>query len=238
MTEVLRKAKDLVGYAIHATDGNIGAVTDLYFDDERWAVRYLVVDTGGWLTGRKVLISPRAFGELEWSAKVLPVSLTKSQVENSPDIDTNKPVSRQHEAAHLGYYEYPFYWGGSGLWGMGEYPGDLSSQTAIEAELRANEPASPVTASDDSHLQSFNAVMGYHIHATDGEIGHVDDMLIDDRSWAIRDLVVDTSNWWGGHKVLIEPGSITSVTWSSAEVKVSLSRADVQKARTFDPVAL
>ena len=239
MAGALRNAKDLLGYAIRATDGNIGTVADLYFDDERWAVRYLVVDTGGWLTGRRVLISPRAFGEPEWNAKILPVSLTKSQVENSPDIDTNKPVSRQHEAAHLGYYEYPFYWGGSGLWGMGEYPGDLSSQTAIEAELRANEPAPLAPApGEDSHLQSFNAVRGYHIHATDGEVGHVEDLLIDDRSWAIRDLVVNTSNWWGGHKVLIEPGSITSVAWPAAEVRVSLSRADVQKARTFDPVAL
>jgi hypothetical protein len=147
-------------------------------------------------------------------------------------------VSRQHEAAHLGYYEYPFYWGGSGLWGMGEYPGDLSSQTAIEAELRANERAEPPSESADSHLQSFNAVRGYHIHATDGEIGHVDDMLIDERSWAIRDFIVDTSNWWGGHKVMIPAGSITSVTWPDAKVSVSLSRDDVKKARTFDPVAL
>jgi len=238
VASALRNAKDLLGYSIRATDGEIGHVADLYFDDERWAVRYLVVDTGGWLTGRKVLISPRAFGVPEWSAKVLPVSLTKSQVENSPDVDTNKPVSRQHEVAHLGYYEYPFYWGGSGLWGMGEYPGDLSSQTAIEKELRANEPPVEPLTSGDSHLQSFNAVMGYRIHATDGEIGHVDDMLIDERSWAVRDLVVSTSNWWGGHDVLVSKDSITSVSWPDAEVKVSLSREDVKRARTFDPKAL
>lgn len=244
MPSALRNAKDLLGYSIRATDGNIGTIADLYFDDERWAVRYVVVDTGGWLTGRKVLISPRAFGEPEWHAKVLPVSLTKTQVQHSPDIDTNKPVSRQHEAANLGYYEYPFYWGGSGLWGMGEYPGDLSSQTAIEKELRANAPEvndatdAPLATGDDSHLQSFNAVMGYHIHATDGEIGHVDDMLLDDRTWAIRDLVVNTSNWWGGHKVLIAPSAIASVSWPDAQVAVSLSRADVQKAPSYDPVTL
>src|SRR6478672_11185449 len=149
----LRNAKDLLGYSIRAIDGSIGTVADLYFDDERWAVRYLVVDTGGWLTGRKVLISPRAVTEANRADNVLPVSLTKDQVKHSPDIDTDKPVSRQHEAEHLGYYEYPFYWGGSGLWGMGEYPGDLSSQTAIEAELRANEPESAQTTDEDSHLQ-------------------------------------------------------------------------------------
>jgi len=234
----LRNAKDLLGYAIRATDGNIGTITDLYFDDDRWTVRYVVVDTGGWLTGRHVLISPRAFGVPEWHAKVLPVSLTKAQVQHSPDIDTNKPVSRQHEAAHLGYYEYPFYWGGSGLWGMGEFPGDLSSQTAILQELRASAPAEPSTAGEDSHLQSVTAVMGYQIHATDGEIGHVDDVLIDERSWAIRDLIVSTSNWWGGHKVLIAPSDIASVSWPDAQVAVTLSRADVQKAPAYDPVAL
>ena len=237
MTIGLRNAKELLGYAVRATDGNIGTVADVYFDDERWTVRYLVVDTGGWLTNRKVLISPRAVGVPEWNARVLPVSLTKSQVEKSPDIDTNKPVSRQHEAEHLGYYEYPFYWGGSGLWGMGEYPGDLSSQIAIEAELRANERAPVPAVSGDSHLQSFNAVLGYHIHATDGEIGHVDDLLVDERSWAIRDLIVNTSNWWGGHKVLIAPGSIRAVNWPDASVAVELSRADVQQGRTIEAVA-
>ena len=236
MSGPFRTAKNLLGYSLHASDGDIGKVVDLYFDDERWAVRYLVVDTGGWLTDRRVLISPRAIGEPDWDAKVLPVSLTKSQVQHSPDIDTKKPVSRQHEAEHLGYYEYPFYWGGSGLWGMGEYPGDLSSQTAIEAELRANAPVPG--SSGDSHLQSCNAVMGYHISATDGEIGHVDDLLIDERTWAIRELIVDTSNWWGGHKVLIAPGAITSVSWLEAKVAVELSRADVQKARTFEPTAI
>lgn len=233
MSAPFRNAKSLIGHTLHATDGDIGSIADLYFDDERWTVRYLVVDTGGWLTGRKVLISPRAIGEIDWDAKALPVKLTKSQVERSPDVDTRKPVSRQHEAEHLGYYEYPFYWGGSGLWGMGEYPGDLSSQAVIEAELRATatKPASPASA--DSHLQSCNAVIGYHISATDGEIGHLDDMLIDERSWAIRELIVDTSNWWGGHKVLIAPGAINSVSWVDAKVAVDLSRADVQKARTF-----
>jgi sporulation protein YlmC with PRC-barrel domain len=238
MSGPFRNAKSVIGYSLHATDGDIGTVDDLYFDDERWTVRYLVVDTGSWLTGRKVLISPRAIGEVDWDAKALPVQLTKSQVEKSPDVDTRKPVSRQHEAEHLGYYEYPFYWGGSGLWGMGEYPGDLSSQTAIESQLRANESKLAPAGSADSHLQSANAVIGYHISATDGEIGHVDDMLIDERTWAIRELIVDTSNWWGGHKVLIAPSAISSVSWSDAKVIVDLTRADIQKARTFQPAAL
>lgn len=174
MSGPVRNAKDLIGHAIHATDGDIGKVVDLYFDDERWAIRYLVVDTGGWLTGRKVLISPRAITAVNGDDNVLSVALTKSQVQNSPDIETEKPVSRQHEAEHSTYYEYPFYWGGSGLWGMGEYPGDLVSQTAIEAELRANAPDAPADTSADSHLRSFKA-----------EVADGADMLVDQKSWAI-----------------------------------------------------
>ncbi len=120
-TIALRTVKDLRGYAIRATDGVIGKVDDLYFDDEDWAIRYLVVDTGGWLSGRKVLISPIAIGQPDWLDGVLPVALTKAKVEHAPDIDTRKPVSRQHEAVYLGYYGYPFYWGGAGMWGMGGY---------------------------------------------------------------------------------------------------------------------
>lgn len=204
MTGPARSAKDLLGYAIHATDGDIGTVCDLYFDDERWAIRYLVVDTGGWLTGRKVLISPRAVRECHWDDKILPVSLTKSQVQHSPDIDTDQAVSRQHEAEHLEYYEYPFYWGGSGLWGMGEYPGDLAPQVAIEAGLRANAHETPADMKADSHLQSFNAVTSSHAHTTGGEVCEVEDMLVDERSWAIREFVVNSA----GTMVHVAPGGL------------------------------
>ena len=120
---MLRNVKDLEGCAIRATDGTIGHVTDLYFDDLTWAVRYLVVETGHWLASRKVLISPIAVGQPDWESRVLPVSITRSQVQLSPDIDTDKPVSRQHEMLYLGYYGYPYYWAGDGLWGQGSYPG-------------------------------------------------------------------------------------------------------------------
>jgi hypothetical protein len=120
---MLRSMKDLENYAIRATDGIIGHVKDFYFDDGTWVVRYLVVETGSWLSSRKVLISPMAIGHPEWTGRVLPVSITKEQVKNSPDIDTDRPVSRQHERQYLEYYGYPFYWGGAGLWGAGVYPG-------------------------------------------------------------------------------------------------------------------
>jgi hypothetical protein len=233
---MLRNVKGLRGYAIRATDGVIGAVDDLYFDDEDWAIRYLVADAGSWLTDRKVLISPLALGHPDWMGQQLPVSLTMAQVQRSPDIDTRKPVSRQHEAAFLGYYGYPSYWEGAGLWGMGAYPGSLTTEGQIEENMRVRRHPAKRTP-EDSHLRSCSTVIGHHIHATDGEIGHVDDMLVDDRTWAIRYLVVDTANWWGGHQVLIAPQWIDGVSWADATVSVDLTRHAIQVAPPFDRAA-
>ncbi len=233
---MLRNVKDLKGYAIHATDGVIGHVDDVYFDDEDWAIRYLVVDTGSWLPGRQVLISPLAVGHPDWMGQQLPVSLTKAQVEGSPDIDTRKPVSRQHEVAYLDYFSYPYYWEGAGLWGMGAYPGGLTTAGMVAEEMKARQ-ASATHAADDCHLRSSGAVIGYHIHATDGDIGHVEDLLVDEDTWVIRYLIVDTSNWWGGHHVLIAPRWIEAVSWSDAKVSVDLTRQAVKGAPPYDAAA-
>ncbi|MDQ6803025.1 MAG: PRC-barrel domain-containing protein [Acidobacteriota bacterium] len=230
------RSKDLRDYAIRATDGAIGKVDDLYFDDKDWAIRYLVVDTGGWLFGRKVLISPIAVGKPDWTGETLPVSLTKDQVEKSPDIDTRKPVSRQHEAAYFGYYGYPYYWGGGGLWGMGAYPGNLTTQDRIAEQLKAQQMHT-TEASADTHLRSCSAVIGNHVHATDGDIGHVEDLLVDDHTWAIRYLIVNTSNWWGGHYVLVAPQKIKSVSWSDRRVSVDLSSQAIRDAPAYDRAA-
>ena len=230
---MLRNVKELLGFAIHATDGNIGEVDDLYFDDEHWAIRYLVVDTGHWLSGRKVLISPHAIGHLDWIAQQLAVSLTKARIELSPDIDTRKPVSRQHEAAYFGYYGYPYYWGGAGLWGMGAYPGGLTIENRFEEEMKTRQTEATKTP-DDCHLRSCKVVTGNHVHAKDGDIGHVQDMLVDDHSWAIRYLVVDTSNWWGGHHVLVAPQWIEAVKWPDAKVSLDLTRQAVKDAPPYD----
>src|ERR1035438_2532796 len=125
--------KHVRDFTIKAVDGELGTVADIYFDDETWAIRYLVVDTGGWLGGRQVLISPISVINTDWAAKQLDVSLTKRQVENSPKINTHQPVSRQHEAAYLGYYGYPNYWGGPYLWGPAFYPAGLADPTNAAA---------------------------------------------------------------------------------------------------------
>ena len=235
---MLRSAKELSGYTIGASDGDIGQVDDVYFDDEAWVLRYLAVDTGRWLSGRRVLISPISLGHPDWMVQRLPVALTREQVQHSPDVDTQKPVSRQHEADYLRYYGYPYYWGGIGMWGMGVYPGYLMTASAVQGVMTVPpEEAKASQEAADSHLRSCNAVTGHHIEAIDGEIGHVEDFLLDDETWAIRYLVVDTSNWWLGHQVLVAPRWITAVSWLEGKVSVNVKRQAVKDAPPYDAVA-
>lgn len=240
---MLRTLKDLHDYRINAADGEIGHVKDLYVDDQAWILRYLVVETGSWLTSRKVLISPIAIGQPDWAKRLLHVSLTKEQVKNSPNFDSEKPVTRQHEIEYSGYYGYPYYWGGTGYWGGGMYPNMMLSgyggipaprfeeTEAQNARLRAESARSD---NADPHLRSCDAVTDYHIHASDGDIGHVNGMLIDDETWAVRYLIVDTSNWWMGHKVLIAPPWIESVNWADRTVSVALTRQAIKDAPAYE----
>ena len=241
---MLRNTKDLENYSIKATDGEIGHVKDFFFDDDAWAIRYLVVDAGSWFSSRKVLISPISIDPSNRTDSTLLLSITKEQVKNSPNIDTEQPVSRQNEEQYLGYYGYPSYWGGAGMWGGGMYPFAMvpgyagygldraEREREMEAHLRAERARH---RNDDPHLRSSNAVIGYHIHATNGEIGHVAGYLVDEQTWAIRYFVVDTSNWWMGHKVLVAPEWITGVHWSDKTVSVDLSRESVKAAPLYEP---
>lgn len=241
---MLRNSKDVEDCAIVATDGTIGDVKDLYFDDEAWVIRYLVVLTGSWLANRKVLISPFSLGRPQWAQKLLRASITKDQVKNSPDIDTDRPVSRQHEVRYLKYYRYPSYWRGTGLWGVGANPDAALMPMGMEYDW-STDPCSPGQVeqgkadtgkrqNDDPHLRSCNAVMRYHTQASDGEIGHVRGLLLDDETWALRYLIVDTSNWWLGHQVLVAPQWIQDVNWSRSHVSIDLSRKVLKDAPPYD----
>jgi hypothetical protein len=234
---MLRSMQELKNYAIGATDGEIGHVSDFFFDDEAWVIRYLVVETGSWLMTRKVLISPYSLMEADWMHRRLPVWINREQVRNSPDIDTDKPVSRQHEMAYANYYGYPYYWGGSGLWGDNLYFPIMPSAGGVPVDVALAQAVASQHAKDDPHLRSCEAVVGYHIHARDGDIGHVQGMLVDERSWALRYLVVDTSNWWGGHQVLISPSWIESISWPESKVIVSLNRQAIKDSPRFESTA-
>ncbi len=225
---MLQSIKQLYGDKLGALDGDIGQVKDFYFDDQNWAVRYLVADTGSWLPGRQVLISPHAFGDLAQTGKALRVNLTRKQIENSPSIESHKPVPRQYEEEYYRYYGWPFYWRGDGLWGMSGFPIlELPSEPL---------PDGPVTASDrrpesaDAHLRSAQAVNGYHLQASDGTVGHVCDFMMDVQSWAIRQLVIKTGHRFSGKEVQIPTRAVDRISWDESKVFANLTRAAVEQS--------
>ena len=221
---MLSKAKTLKGYKLASLDGEIGKVKEFYFDDRHWTIRYLVADTGNWLTGREVLISPYALVAVIREDQQIAIELTKKQIEDSPSLNSDKPVSRQFEAAYYGYYGWPVYWSGTDLWG--DYPYIVRDREKWRESTQGEKAWDP-------HLRSTHEVSGYHIQATDGEIGHVEDFIIDDETWAIRYLIIDTQNWWPGGKVLVSPQWIERVSWHESKVFVNLHRETIKQSPEY-----
>jgi len=237
----------LKNYTVAASDGGIGAVSDFLFDDTTWKMRWLVVDTGNWLPGRKVLLHPSAIGRADFGQQVLPVRLTKAQVKDSPDIAQDEPVSLQMQDDLYGYYGWDPMWGGGNLFGgyggmMGmplmagaPYPGEARLMNGPRDDMLLDDRRRD---NGDPHLRSMAAVTGYHVHATDGAIGHVEDFLVDDETWATRYLVVDTKNWWFGKHVLISPHAVRDVNWAGHEVSTDLSRDKIKGSPPWDPAGI
>jgi hypothetical protein len=229
---MLRSLRDLEGYAVNATDGDIGSVSDFFLSDDRWVVRYLVAETGGFFSGRQVLISPIAFRQVDWSTRRFHLALTRDKVKNSPSVDLDKPVSRQHELALFGYYEYPYYWGYAGLWGKGAHPRFLADGT------RNQRPAAAETGPlGDAQLRSSRKIRGYHIEGTDAAIGHVVDFIVEDETWEVRYMVVDTRNWWLDKKVLVDPHWTSHISWAEKKVFVDLTRQSIKDSPKWDAAA-
>lgn len=231
---MLIETKAMHGCKIHAIDGEIGTIDELLFDDRTWSVRYLIVATGSWLFERKVLIAPASLGLLDWDTCVLSVNLTRDQIENSPDVDTDKPVSRQWENDYYRYYALPYYWGGSAGWGQTWASGSLVGQLPIEAAQLQDEDGEQSHEHDDPHLRSTKAVAGYKISASDGHIGHVRGFIVDDSTWKIQYLSVNTVDWWPGKKVLLPHGWISSINWPSGVVAIEATRLEVQNVPEWD----
>jgi hypothetical protein len=240
---MLRQAKDFKNFKLRASDGDIGKAREFYFDDKHWAVRYLVAETGGWLNGRQILISPYALKPVIEAEQVVPVKLTKKQIEDSPLLYSHLPVSRRYEIQYYDYYGWPQYWVGPHIWGQSYSParefGGISwpGGTAISPVGTDDYPAHQ-EIHGDPHLRSTLDVTGHHLQAVDGEIGHVEDFIIDDVSWAIRYLVVNTKNWWPGKHVLIAPQWIERVSWAEEKVFVNLERELIKGAPAYTPTAL
>jgi uncharacterized protein YrrD len=225
---MLRSIKQLLGDQLGASDGDIGHVKDFYFDDKSWAVRYVVADTGSWLSGRQVLLSPHSFGNFRPEGKSLIVNLTRKQIENSPPIDAHKPVSRQYEEEYYQYYGWPGYWQGDGLWGTSGFPILSMPPKTLPGEetIKHKRP--------DAYLRSAESVNGYHIEATDGTAGHVCDFMMDEKSWAIGQLVVKTGHRFSGNEVLIPVSHVDRISYEKSTVFVNLTKAAVEQSSTHD----
>ncbi|WP_145455523.1 PRC-barrel domain-containing protein [Gimesia panareensis] len=217
-TDMFRSTNELSGYHILATDGECGSIKDFLFDDESSIVRYLIVNTGGWLTGRKVLISPVAIDQPNLDTRELPTVLSRENIETSPAIEEDLPVSRQIETELSTHYNWPVYWGASGT--------SLDRQTSATqvAELEGN-----------PHLRSINEVIGYQIQCMEGTLGHIDDLIVDTESWSMRYVVIDTRNWFPGKKVIIAFDWITHFTWGDRRAHVDLTREQIKNAPVYDP---
>lgn len=220
---MLQNTKDLYGHKLSAVDGEIGQVKDFYFDDTLWAVRYLVADTGSWLTGRLVLLAPHSFGRWDQFERTLHVKLPIKQIEASPSIESHRPVSRQNEIDFHKYYGWPAYWNGGAIWGLGGLPVILPpSKDEMEADLNPHQ--------DDKHLQSTQALTGFHVQSGNETIGHVSGFLVDDRSWEIHNLVVETGHWYSGQEVLIAPEMVERISIAESKIFVTTTIAEIQSA--------
>ncbi len=229
---MLRSLKDLERYTVSATDGELGTVVNFLLDDQSWTIRYLIVETGGFLDGRRVLVSPIFFRQADWLTRRFHLAMTMDKVKHSPGVDVDQPVSRQHEQDYYGYYGYPHYWGGEALWGMGAYPGSLLAGGWDEA-LAVHSSRT----SGDPHLRSAREVQGYDIQGTDEAIGHVEDFLVDDETWAVRYLAIDTSNWWFGKSVLVSPHWASRISWEESKVYVDMTRKAIKDSPEWNAAA-
>jgi sporulation protein YlmC with PRC-barrel domain len=226
---MLHKANHLKGYKLHSINGEIGKVKEFYFDDHHWAVRYLVADTGGWLSDHQVLISPYAIHAINEPQKNIALYLSNQQIEGCPSLESDQPVSKHYEAAYYGYYGWPMYFDGPYLWGQSPI---LLRGAAL------SDGKNPGGKAWDPSLRSMRDVTGHAIHATDGEIGHVEDFIIDDETWAIRYLIVSTQNVLPGKKALISPHWIERVSWEDSAVFTSLSRDEIKRSPTYEEMLL
>jgi hypothetical protein len=221
---MLHSMKNLIGWNLHATDGDIGTITDVYFDDHDWEVRYLVVEAGNWLDRHSVLISPDSARWADDEDDKLSVSLTRDQVKNSPDIDTARPLSRQNEIAYRAYYGWPYYWSGVGM---------LEDGTIVEPGVQTQTVARD--EGDDPHLRSAKEVISYSAWSGDVEVGVVEDMLLDTAGWVVRYLAVDSGQTFGGKHLVIAPAWIESMSWHENRVHLELTPEEIRHSPEWDP---
>lgn len=220
---MFRSTKELTGYKILATDGECGTVKDFLFDDELNIVRYLAINTGGWLSGRQVLISPVAIDQPDFDFHKLPTVLSKANIEESPAIETDYPVSRQCESALASFYNWPMYWGSAAASVLNRH--SMLTNAATQIEVQEGDP----------HLRSAKEVTGYQVQCMEGGLGHVEDLIVDTESWSLRYLIIDTKDWLPtSKKVIVAFDWLTHFTWEDRKAHVDLTQEQVKNAPHYD----
>lgn len=235
---MLRSANEITGYRLYTKDDDdVGTCKDFLFDDRWWTIRHMLAETGGWLIGKQVLISPMMITRPDWKTRSIFLNVSKDKIENCPLPFEDEPVSREHERKISMHYAFPQYWNASGLWGTATYP-YLAGPVIAEDKLGSTTELekAPTQEKTKNHLRSLNEVTGYHIKAKDGNIGHVEDFIMDDETWALRYVIVDTRNWLpGGKKVLLPLALAASVNWENSTFEIDLTQAEIKKGPEFDP---
>jgi hypothetical protein len=231
---VLQSASALKDCAIEARDGRMGMVNDLLFDDHTWKLRWVVVETGDWLAGRKVRIHPSSIGSVDHERRILPVALTMEQAKGCARRGKRDPASQRMESHLFNYRGWDPYWA-LNCFGMGALASRLSAPHFDSAESREVVCHEVIPGSRDHDLRSMSAVISYRVHASDGEIGHVENFLVDDETWEIRYLVVDPGHWWPGTHVLVSPDAVREIDWTAHAIHLDVTRARVGKSPLWDP---
>jgi uncharacterized protein YrrD len=214
--------KGITSFNLGAIDGEIGTVKEIYFDDQNWILRYLIVKTGNFFKEKSILISTQALLAPDWDKQIFATNLTLDQIKNSPDIDTDKPVYRQQEVTLYDHFPWDIYWA------LGLMPLEDSVEIAIsQKENERNSKADP-------HLRSSDKVIGYSINTIDTELGHVKDLIIDTDSWKILFIVIKTGHWFSGKEILLPISSVSEIDWLASQVKVETTLKEIQQCAEFD----
>lgn len=231
---MLHSLHRLLGFSIGAIDGEIGHVKDFCFDDNTWTIRYLVVETGNWLFGRKVLISPVALLQPDWDKKSFPVNLTKEQVQSSPDISLNHPLSAEQTERLSSHYSWPYQEeSGIGFMTTGMVGGVVAPGIPLDERISDELHHHPSAESGERHLHAVKHTTRFDIHASDGVIGEASDFLIDE-NWRIQSIVAETGSWFSGKKLLLNVSNIQRVEWETSAIYYSDSLATLKSSQDFN----
>ena len=221
---------ELKRYVLDAEDGEIGRCKDFLFDDRNWVVRYMVADTRKWLPGRKVLISPISLGIPDHDEKRFPVKLSINQIRESPPLSEDAPVSRKYESLWFSHFGYHPYWIGAESWGLAYFPDQMFAYKDLKDKVE-----DILEEAEESHLRSAVEVCGYHVRARDESIGYIEDFLVEERSWIIRYMIVDTRKWLPGRKFLVSRNWAEEIDWPRKRVFIDLSAEDIKSSPPYDP---